>query len=241
MSSTSAETEHPSLGDYLRETRINQGLDLEMVSERTKISAKNLQAIEESDFTALPAEAFTRGFYALYAKNLSLDSEEVLEMYTQERPKQHKPTNSQMPPPSKLAQEVSNMAERPTFMPVSFLGLVLLLLLFFGGFLCWYFSWNPATYLSQKLRSLDRTQQIEQITEYRTDPTFRESKATFAQLKNQWPKHLNLSSFSYPSTATAAIAQEMPKTSPQVPLNLQDTDDTDNGPITPSLPKDLQQ
>jgi cytoskeletal protein RodZ len=238
MSSTSAEAEYPSLGDYLRETRINQGLELVTVSEQTKISAKSLQAIEESDFTALPAEAFTRGFYALYAKNLSLDSEAILEMYTQERPNQHKSTNSPMPPPSKLAQEVSNMAERPTFMPFSFLGLILLLLLFFGGFLCWYFSWNPATYLSQKLRSLDKPQQVERITEYRTDPIFRESKGTFAQLKNPWSKHLDLSSFSYPSTATAAIVQETPKASPQVPLNLPDTN---KGPITLSVPKDLQQ
>ncbi|MCP4341844.1 MAG: helix-turn-helix domain-containing protein [Desulfobulbaceae bacterium] len=238
MSRTYAETESLSLGDYLRTTRTNQGLDLVTVSERTKISAKNLRAIEESDFTALPAEAFTRGFYVLYAKNLSLDSEEVLEMYKQERPKQHESTNDPMSPPSKLAQEVSNMAERPTFMPFSFLGLILLLLLFFGGFLCWYFSWNPATYLSQKLRSLDNPQQVEQITEYRTDPTFRESKTTFAQLKNPWPKHLDLSSFSYPSTATAAIVQEKPKTSSQVPLNIPDTT---KGPITLSSPKDLQQ
>ena len=237
MSSTYAETEFLSLGDYLRTTRINQGLNLVTVSERTKISTKNLRAIEESDFTALPAEAFTRGFYTLYAQDLSLDSEEVLERYKQERPKQHEATNSSMSPPSKLAQEVSNMAERPTFMPVSFLGLILLLLLFFGGFLCWYFSWNPATYLSQKLRSFDKPQQIEQITEYRTDPVFQESKTTFAQLKSPWPQHLDLSSFSYPSTATAAIVQEMSKASPVVPRNLPDT----AGPITLSSPKDLQQ
>lgn len=238
MSSTYAETESLSLGDYLRTTRINQGLDLVTVSEHTKISAKNLRAIEESDFDALPAEAFTRGFYALYAKSLSLDSEEVLEIYKQERPKQHESTNNPMSPPRKLAQDVSNMAERPTFMPFSFLGLVLLLLLFFGGFLCWYFSWNPATYLSQKLRSLDKPQQVEQITKYPADPAFRESKTTFAQLKSPWPQHLDLSSFSYPSTATAAIVQEMPKASPQIPLNLPDTT---KGSVTLNAPKNLQQ
>ncbi|PIE72090.1 MAG: hypothetical protein CSA20_09580, partial [Deltaproteobacteria bacterium] len=28
---------------------------------------------------------------------------------------------------------------------------ILLLLLFFAGFLCWFFSWNPASFLSQQL------------------------------------------------------------------------------------------
>jgi cytoskeletal protein RodZ len=216
MSSQSTETEHSNLGVYLRETRINQGLDLEKLADQTKISIKNIQAIEESDFTALPAEAFTRGFYVLYAKSLSLEPEEVLQMYTQERPNQHKSPNSPMLPPGKLAENVSDLAERPTFMPFSFLGMVLLLLLFLGGFLCWYFSWNPATYLSQKLRSLDAPQRVEQVSLNQASPGSWEPKVTFAKLKNPWPKHLDLFSISYPSTATAAITHEMPQ--PPAPL-----------------------
>ena len=44
-------------------TRINLGLDLVAVAGETKISTKNLQAMEENNFAALPAEAFARGFY----------------------------------------------------------------------------------------------------------------------------------------------------------------------------------
>ena len=93
MSRQSAEIEYVSLGEYLRETRINLGLDLLAVAGETKISSRSLQAIEENDFAALPAEAFTRGFYTLYAKCLSLDCKEVLKMYGQQKPKQPKSGN----------------------------------------------------------------------------------------------------------------------------------------------------
>lgn len=217
MSSQSAEIKDTSLGEYLRETRIALGLDLQTVAEQTKISSKIIQAIEENDFGVLPAEAFARGFYALYAKNLSLDPKEVLQMYTQEKPNKHKSKDSPMLPPSKLTQDVNNMAERPTFMPFSFLGLILLVLLLFGGFLCWYFSWNPAIYLSQKLRSLDDAQQIEQASANQTAPGIWESSVTFAHLQNPWPNHMDLFSLSSPSTATAATAQDMPRTPPPLP------------------------
>lgn len=210
MSSHSVTADYSSLGEYLRETRINLGIDLMTIVEQTRISSKNLQAIEENDFVALPADAFTRGFYTLYAKSLSLDPEEILELYGQERLKQHK-ESPPMLPPSKLAQEVSNMAERPTVMPFSFLGVILLSLLFLGGFLCWYFSWNPATYLSQKLRSLDTPRQIEQVTEYRTDPGIWDSTIRVAQQQPPWPRRFDFFSLSSPSSATAAIAQSIPK------------------------------
>ncbi len=73
MSLQSSKSENASLGEYIRETRIRLGFDLLTVAEETRISSKSIQAIEENDFAALPAEAFTRGFYVLYAKMLSLD------------------------------------------------------------------------------------------------------------------------------------------------------------------------
>lgn len=209
MSLKSVEREYANLGEYLRETRINQGFNLVTVVEETRISSKCIQAIEDNDFDALPAEAFTRGFYILYAKMLSLDPEEVLQMYTLERPNHHKSGNISTLSTSKMAQEVGNMAERPTFVPFSFLGLILLLLLLFGGFLCWYFSWNPATYLSQKLRNLEQNpQQIEQVLESRFESDIPESTIEVTQLQTAAQKtHQNLFDLSYPSTATASVIQ----------------------------------
>lgn len=163
MMPPSSDITNPSLGEILRETRIRQGITLEEVAEETKISPKNLQAMEDNDFANLPAEAFARGFYALYAKILDLDTTEVLAMYRRERRSLAKESLDKTPPPPyRLAQNVRNLADPPNSLPFAYFGLILLLLLLFGAFLCWYFSWNPASFLSQKLRSLDAPLQAEQ-------------------------------------------------------------------------------
>jgi cytoskeletal protein RodZ len=213
--------EYASLGELLRETRINLGIDLTTIAEETRISSKSLQAIEESNFAALPAEAFTRGFYVLYAKSLLLDPEEVLQMYTKERPNQRKSINNSMLPTSKVAQEVGNMAERPSFLPFSFLGMVLLLLLLFSGFLCWYFSWNPATFLSHKLRSLEDPQLTEQVSTDYPETATDEQNFLFTRLHKPQSKYQDLFGISYPSTATAAIVREIPNLPPP-PSNVDD-------------------
>jgi cytoskeletal protein RodZ len=199
MSLQSAAMEYASLGEYLRETRINLGLDLKTVAEETRITPSSIRAIEENDFDALPAETFTRGFYALYARMLSLEPEQVLQRYTREKPHRHKSQSRATLPPTKLAEQVGTLAERPSFMPFSFFGLVLLLSLVLGGFLCWYFSWNPATYLSQKLRSLEQSpQSVEQVLESRFEANKPESSSEIAEWQqskeSEQPNLLNLSS-----------------------------------------------
>ncbi len=156
MSRPANETKYTNLGDLLRETRIKQGFDLKTVAEETKISPQTLQSIEDNDIASLPAAAFSRGFYTLYAKLLSLDTATVLQMYAEEKRKQPESEPPATPTPTILAKQVGNMAERPVGLPFSFFGLVLILLLIFGAFLCWYFSWNPATFLSEKLRGVEQ-------------------------------------------------------------------------------------
>ena len=201
--------EYAGLGEYLRATRIGLGLDLPDVVCETKISAKNIQAMEENNFAALPAEVFTRGFYSLYAQTLSLDCREVLQMYLKQRPHQGKSGNLPSVPATKMAQEVGNMAERPTLQPFSFFGLTLLLLLFFGGFLCWYFSWNPASYLSQKLRSLEEPQRIEQISANTPDPEIPQTRFRISPSPGTSLIHGSIFNLSYPTTATASVGEEM--------------------------------
>lgn len=209
MSTHGSDSEYTGLGEYLRTTRINLGLDLATVAGETKISAKSLQAMEENNFDALPAEAFTRGFYTLYAQTLSLDRQEVVQMYLEQRPHRGKSGNLPTIPASKLAQEVGNMAERPSFLPLSFIGLILLLLLLFGCFLCWYFSWNPASYLSQKLRSLEQPQRIERMSASTADPDLSGPGSRTAQLPKPHQNHMNIFSLSYPNTATASTGEDI--------------------------------
>lgn len=215
MAIYSTETEEATIGEILRETRIRLGLDLAAVAEETKISPRNLQAMEDGNLVSLPAEVYTRGFYTMYAKVLTLDPNEVLEMYVRERKKLPKTAGHQTPPPNRLAQDMADLAERPTSLPSSYFGMILFLFLLFGAFLCWYFGWNPASYLSEKLRSLEDPQHLEQVQNERTEPAH-----IFDSVMPETPPPMKrnndtLSLFS-PSTVTAATTQ--PETLPQVPV-----------------------
>jgi len=162
MSLESPDTEYTTVGNLLHQTRINLGLDLENISDKTKITIASLKAIENDDFKSLPAEAFARGFYTLYAKTLNLDPIEVLHNYSQEKAL-HPGTKGQPTPPHKLGLQVKNLVRRPTTMPISYTGLIILFLLLIGAFLSWYFSWNPASYLSEKLRNFKNPPESEKV------------------------------------------------------------------------------
>jgi len=161
MTSEKHGRENESLGQFLQRTRIARGFEFEQIVEETRISASNLKAIESDDFAALPADAFSRGFYTIYARKLLLDPEEVITRYRSERginPNKRGGTISHNPPGHKAAQQVSNMAEPSAVSPLSTLGYLLLMLIILAGGLCWYFDINPATYLSEKLRSFQTEQ-----------------------------------------------------------------------------------
>jgi len=201
-----------TIGEILRETRIRRGLDLMTVAEETKISAKNLQAIEDGNLASLPAEVYTRGFYTMYARMLALDPGEVLEMYTLERNKLPKTANYSTPPPNRLAQDMASMAERPTSLPSSYFGLIIFLFLLFGAFLCWYFGWNPASYLSEKLRSLEGPQRLEQVQNEESRPEF-----IFDSVVPETPPQVKPESLSLFSPTTVTAATTQPEEIPQGP------------------------
>ena len=143
-----------SLGQLLRRTRTEQGLSFEEAVESTKISPNNLRALEEDDYANLPAEAFVNGFYGIYARYLALDPEEIRQRYNQQKKLLPKKTGKRSPTPGQLAIQTSSMAEPPSVASHSVIGLSVLALIAIGIAICWYFSWNPATYLSQKLRGV---------------------------------------------------------------------------------------
>lgn len=62
-----------SIGETLRRERLRQGLDLQHLSESTKIGTRMLQAMESDDFTKLPGGVFTRSFIKQYATALGMD------------------------------------------------------------------------------------------------------------------------------------------------------------------------
>lgn len=68
-------------GALLRRVRESQGVELPEISNKTKISVTFLQAIEEEEYTTLPALVYTRGFVQEVAKLLGLNPTQVTRTY----------------------------------------------------------------------------------------------------------------------------------------------------------------
>ena len=68
-------------GDFLRKIREYKNLDLDRLSDMTKVSRTYLQGIELEDFGKLPAPVYVRGFVFQVAKSLKLKPEIVANSY----------------------------------------------------------------------------------------------------------------------------------------------------------------
>ena len=73
------------LGEFLRRERELRRISLDDVAERTKISRRYLEAIEEERYDRLPGEAFVRGFIRSYAQSVGLDPDDTLLIYNHSR------------------------------------------------------------------------------------------------------------------------------------------------------------
>jgi hypothetical protein len=69
-------------GEFLRKIREYKSVDLDRLSDMTKVSRLYLQGIENEDFDKLPASVYVRGFVFQYAKCLKLKPEVVANSYT---------------------------------------------------------------------------------------------------------------------------------------------------------------
>lgn len=72
------------VGKTLRDARTERGVELAEVETKTRIRARFLRAIESEDWSALPGEAYTRGFIRTYASYLGLDGGRLAEQHRRE-------------------------------------------------------------------------------------------------------------------------------------------------------------
>jgi cytoskeletal protein RodZ len=72
-----------SVGQRLREARLDQGLDFDTLVARTKIQGKFLEAIEADDRKLFPSGFFYKSFVEQYARALSVDTREIDEAIQQ--------------------------------------------------------------------------------------------------------------------------------------------------------------
>src|SRR5678815_5023716 len=68
-------------GAFLKKVREIRGLELNEIAQRTKISERYLRALEDEQFTDMPAAVYVRGYVTEYARALRLDPQRAAESY----------------------------------------------------------------------------------------------------------------------------------------------------------------
>ena len=68
----------PTIGEILKEARLDRKLTIKAASEATAIRAKYLEALEADEFDSLPSPVQARGFLRIYASYLGLDAEPLV-------------------------------------------------------------------------------------------------------------------------------------------------------------------
>src|SRR5580658_4116214 len=70
-----------AFGEKLRKQREQRGIELDAISNTTKISTRMLRALEDERFDQLPGGVFNKGFVRAYARLVGLDEEEAIADY----------------------------------------------------------------------------------------------------------------------------------------------------------------
>jgi len=84
MSKAKKQTEAPTtnkateLGILLRAKREQKQLSIGEVSERLKLPARQIEALENGDYNSLPEPVFVRGFLRSYGRFLDLDESDLV-------------------------------------------------------------------------------------------------------------------------------------------------------------------
>ena len=146
-------TTQTTLGERLRELRVEKGLSVAEVASLLYLRPDAIEALEQNDFEALPAETYVRGYLRNYAQLLEVSADSLLGLYA---------AKDKAPPPAATREEtptepsaapqpvkVSEAAETPAppvakLPPDSPLSLVSYLLVFSATMLL-FVSWRTGS------------------------------------------------------------------------------------------------
>jgi transcriptional regulator with XRE-family HTH domain len=104
-----------SFGDYLKRHREAAGKTIKDISETTRVPRRFLSAFEENNYEVLPAPTFTRGFLKLYAREIGLETDEVVVRYESFQRSLKLADESAKQAELKAATEANNIAEESQF------------------------------------------------------------------------------------------------------------------------------
>jgi cytoskeleton protein RodZ len=71
-----------SIGKILKEARAQKGLTIEQVAQLTKIKIRYLEALENDHFDQFPSQAQTRGFLRMYANQVGIPLQPLIDILT---------------------------------------------------------------------------------------------------------------------------------------------------------------
>ncbi len=95
-----------TVGKFLQQERERKGLALEAVSKVTRISERNLEAIESDDFAALPAPIFIRSFLKAYAAVVGVDGDKAIALYESQTGIIGVTPQTTVPPPKEFSRKI---------------------------------------------------------------------------------------------------------------------------------------
>src|SRR5207244_11216619 len=70
-----------TLGETLRQARLDKGVSLADAARDTRIRRAYLEALEAEDAASLPPAVYTRGFLRTYAEYLGLNAQALVDLY----------------------------------------------------------------------------------------------------------------------------------------------------------------
>ncbi len=153
------EIDQGTLGDYLRQARTDLDLDISDIAAITRISLRVLHAMETDDHASLPPAGFSRGFYSIYAKHLGLPVTEILHRFDSEVIK--KTPKKQRIKTGRQGKDTETFAAKPSRTLRTVVGVSLVLIVVIAALASLYFSWNPATFISEKIQNLQESTKSE--------------------------------------------------------------------------------
>lgn len=86
MSEAQGRTSPQSVGEILKRRREENGLSISQVAERMRLDSRVIGALEQNDYSSLPAALYVRGYLRGYARLLNIDPEAIIARFNNDSP-----------------------------------------------------------------------------------------------------------------------------------------------------------
>lgn len=121
-----------TVGQLLKETRIEKGLSVDQVSKATKIQKRFLEALESDEFKQIESQAYTIGFVKNYSEFLGLNSKNILAFLR--RQTREVPKTTLLPKKTEESLQSSRIRLTPSRFLIVFVSCLLLLFVSYFAF-----------------------------------------------------------------------------------------------------------